>query len=339
MRLLIIGGTRFIGPWVVERLMGEGHEVMLFHRGTSAPDVLPEARHVHGDRKNIEDFKDTFRTWAPDAVLDLYALTEGDIHTLLRAIQGICSRLVVISSMDVYRAVGLLHSLEEGPLEPVPLTESSPLRRILYPYRGKMEGFEDYEKILVEQAALQESGLSCTILRLPMVYGPGDYQHRLFGYLKRMDDQRPAILMEERVAGWRWTKGYVKDIAKGIALALTHDTAGKRIFNIGERDTPTMRAWVQKIGELAGWSGQVVSVPSGVLPSQLSMPINASQHLLFDSSKIREELGYAEDHDLEAGLLETIAWERANPPDAPGAQRFDYAAEDEILHALGSRAS
>jgi nucleoside-diphosphate-sugar epimerase len=334
MRILIIGGTRFIGPWVVERLLGQQHQVMLFHRGTAAPEGLPEVRHVHGDRKNIEEFKDTFRKWAPDAVLDLYALTEGDVHALLKAIKGICGRLVVISSMDVYRAFGLLHSMEEGPLEPVPLAESAPLRGKLYPYRGKMEGFEDYEKILVEQAALQENSLTCTILRLPMVYGPGDYQHRLFGYLKRMDDQRPAILMEEHIAGWRWTKGYVKDIAKGIVLALTHEAAGKRIFNIGESETPSMLAWVQKLGELVGWRGQVLSVPRGVLPPQLSMPIDARQHMLFDSSKIREELGYAEEHDLEGGLRESIAWERENPPGAPAAGLFDYAEEDRILHEL-----
>jgi nucleoside-diphosphate-sugar epimerase len=44
------------------------------------------------------------------------------------------------------------------------------------------------------------AGLPGTVLRLPTVYGPGDYQHRLFEYLKRMDDGRPAILLGEGVA-------------------------------------------------------------------------------------------------------------------------------------------
>jgi hypothetical protein len=50
---------------------------------------------------------------------------------------------------------------------------------------------------------MSEPDLPATILRLPMGYGPGDYQHRLPSYLKRMDDKRPAIILPRSVAGWR----------------------------------------------------------------------------------------------------------------------------------------
>ena len=65
------------------------------------------------------------------------------------------------------------------------------------------------------------AGLPGTVLRLPTVYGPGDYQHRLFEYLKRMDDGRPAIPLGEGVASWRWTHGYVEDVALAVVLAVT----------------------------------------------------------------------------------------------------------------------
>lgn len=70
-----------------------------------------------------------------------------------------------------------------------------------------------YDKILVERAVMGDADPVGTILRLPMVYGPGDPQHRLFQYLKRMDDRRPAILMDEGAAGWRWSRGYVENVA------------------------------------------------------------------------------------------------------------------------------
>src|ERR1039458_10088652 len=75
--------------------------------------------------------------------------------------------------------------LAPGPLEPVPLTEESPLRTTLHPYRNRPAGsipFDwvtpDYDKILVERVVRSEPSLAATILRLPMVYGPGDPLHR-----------------------------------------------------------------------------------------------------------------------------------------------------------------
>ena len=78
-----------------------------------------------------------------------------------------------------------------------------------------------------------------TVLRLPAVYGPGDYQHRLFAYVKRMDDWRPAVLLGEGMASWRWTHGYVEDMASAIALAVTDERAAERVYNVGEQDPPS----------------------------------------------------------------------------------------------------
>ncbi len=76
--------------------------------------------------------------------------------------------------------------------------EDAPLRDRRYPYRGEVpratddpeRWLDDYDKILVEQAVMGELSLPGTVLRLPMVYGPGDLQHRLFPYVKRMADRR-----------------------------------------------------------------------------------------------------------------------------------------------------
>ena len=59
---------------------------------------------------------------------------------------------------------------------------------------------EEYDKIPVEREILGDPDLPGTVLRLPMVYGPGDPLHRFFPTLKRMDDRRPAILFEEKLA-------------------------------------------------------------------------------------------------------------------------------------------
>ena len=95
---------------------------------------------------------------------------------------------------------GKLFARVPGAIETTPLTESSALRERLYPYRGRRIpgvydfNWDDYDKILVERAVLNNNDLPATVLRLPMVYGPGAREavkRRFFVYLKRMDDGRP----------------------------------------------------------------------------------------------------------------------------------------------------
>jgi nucleoside-diphosphate-sugar epimerase len=193
MRILVIGGTRFIGPPVVRRLDRLGHDVTVFHRGETEADLPSSVRHLHGDRQRLFAEQDQLRQLAPEAVIDMGAMTEADAQAVVDAVRGIVRRLVVISSQDVYRAHGRFHRKEPGPLEPVPLTEDSPVRTKLHPYRGRIAGLDDYDKILVERVALSAADLPATGLRLPAVYGEGDYQHRLALGWPRSADHGPDL--------------------------------------------------------------------------------------------------------------------------------------------------
>ena len=190
---------------------------------------------------------------------------------------------------------------------------------------------DDYDKILVERVVMGDPNLPGTILRLPMMYGPGDYQHRLFSYLKRMDDKRPIILLDEAEAQWRWTHGYVENVADAIALAVTDVRSAGQIYNVGEPFTFTMAEWVEKIGAIAVWNGRVVTVPHGHLHEPLRWDINAEQDIVVDSSRIRRELGYQERVDVEEALRRTVDWERDNPPKEIDPKHFDYVVEDAFL--------
>jgi len=183
MRIVVIGGTRFIGPPVVKRLVALGHEVAMFHRGQTASAVPAGVRHIQGDRRRLAEHAAEFHRLAPDVVVDMIAFTEQDARSLVSTFRGLASRAVVLSSGDVYRAYGVFTGLEPGPLEPSPLKEDAPLRQTLYVHQAATSGPDDptfdYEKILVERTVLADASLPATVLRLPMVYGPGDYQHRL----------------------------------------------------------------------------------------------------------------------------------------------------------------
>jgi len=334
MRVLVIGGTRFIGPAVVGRLSALGHQVTALHRGQTETELPHNVRHLHTDRILLADLAGEFQRLLPDVVIDMAAYTEQDALAAVHGFRGAARRLVVVSSQDVYRAHGRFHRTETGVLEPVPIREDARLREQLYPYRGTGRGLDDYEKILVERAAASSPVLPATILRLPMVYGERDYQRRLLLELTRIDDGRPAVLLEYTFALWRWTRGYVENVAAAIALAATDDRAAGRVYNLGEPDALTYADWVRAIGRAAGWPGQVIVLPDGRLPTQLHPPAgDYEQHLVADTSRIRRELGFIEPVPLDEALRRTIAWERANRSDR--RPRLDYDAEDAVLAALG----
>ena len=339
MRILIIGGTQFIGPHVVKELTAGGHEVMVFHRGKSQAELPSGVRTLLGDRQRLGEYREAFQVFAPQVVLDMIPFSEADARTLVEVFSGIASRVVAISSMDVYRAYGRLIGAEPGPPEPLPLTEESPVREKLYPYRGEQlrpsddpqRWMDEYDKIPVERVVLGQPDLPGTVLRLPAVYGPGDRQHRLFPYLKRMDDGRPVILLDEQTAAWRWSRGYVEDVASAIAAAVVSERAAGQIYNVGEDQALSEAEWVRAIGRAAGWSGEVVTVPEERLPAHLNFGADTRHALVAGTQKIRRELGYREKLDRQEALRRTVAWERANPPETVDPQAFDYAAEDAAI--------
>src|SRR5579884_86285 len=340
MRVLVIGGTGFIGPHVIRLLRAQGHEVTVFHRGEHEGDLPTGVHHVHHASAAIPvieipvDVKSELRGFAPDVVLHMIAMGEADTRTLMEVFRGVAKRVVVLSSADVYRVYSRVTGAELGLPDRRPLSEDAVLRKKLFPYRAQAGGPQDwrhdYEKILVELVAMSDPELPGTIVRLPAVYGPGDDKHRFFAYVKRMDDGRPAILMSTGQAAWRWTHGYVEDVAAAIAMAVTNDRAAGRIYNVGEENTPTVGARLRLLKRLAGWEGQLLFIPRRFLPAHLRDKYNYRQDLVLHTSRIRSELGWREKVLPDEALRRTIEWERAHPPAVDPAQ-FDYAAEDEVL--------
>jgi len=330
-RILLIGGSGFIGRHVVGKLAQQGQEVAVLGRSRAPTGT----QLIIGDRKRLRDHREAIERFAPEVVVDMIASSGAQMRELIDVVGNVARRVVVASSMDVYRACGVLHGFEAGPLEPLPLTEASALRTTSQTYAPRqiaalqhIFGWVDaeYDKIAVEEVVRDAEA---TVLRLPMVYGPGDPLHRLQPVVKRIVDGRRAILFPASLAAWRASRGYVANVAHAIALAATRDTATGRTYNVADPDAPSELEWARLVATRLGWDGELVVLPDEQTPPHLRLPGNLAQHWIADSTRIRDELGYRERIDRGEALATTIAWQREAPVFAP--QTFDYAAEDAAL--------
>lgn len=276
-RILVIGGNGFIGARVTARLRAEGHTVVSLHRSAAPPDIA-------SDREALGPARD----FAPEVLIHMIAMSEAHARAAVDAFAGIARRLVVISSGDVYRARNRLFRTEPGEPDPIPLSEDAPLRSVLFPYGG------EYEKILVERAAAADPRLPATIVRLGMVYGPGDAQHRLRPLL-----ESPVAFSPGR-CDWKPCRVYVDNAAAGIALCATHPAAEGRTYNLADADVLSER-------ELAERAGATVRCDA-----EETMPLDWSQHWVLDTTRIREELGYREAVATDDAIRTTLEWERAS---------------------------
>jgi len=346
MRMLVIGGNGFIGTPVVRELLAAGHDVSVFHRRKDTSSGQ-EVAQIEGDRNRLRDYEAELRRFAPHVIIDMILSSGEQADQLVDLAADLRARVVAISSMDVYRAWGVMQGTEPGGLEPMPITEDSPLRTARKAYPAELVQTmksifswlnPGYDKIAVEQAVI-DGRIGGTVVRLPMVYGPGDPLHRLHGILKRIRDGRPAIILAEDHARWRGPRGYVKNVAHAIAVAAISDAAMARIYNVCDEPTLPELEWQAKVVAQTGWGGRLVVLPTRLTPKHLLMQGNTLQHLVASSERIRSELGYQEPFTMHEAIGRTMAWEQDNPPTGPSLHQFDYPAEDAALAQAASSTS
>jgi 2'-hydroxyisoflavone reductase len=173
-RILTIGGTRFIGRHFVQAALDGGHEVTVFHRGRTGAGLFPQAEHLTGDRDQDLGVLAEGR-W--DATVDFCAYLPRQVRALAAALGGRGGQHVLISSVSAYRTPAPSGYTEDWPLAELSDPEVQELTAATY---GGL-------KTLCEHAALDAYGAAATtIIRPTYVIGPHDHTYRLTWWVERL---------------------------------------------------------------------------------------------------------------------------------------------------------
>lgn len=338
MKVLIIGGTRRSGPYLVKELVEDGHEVTIYHRGQNRVGFTDKAIEIHGDRKDYPRFQEQMKQLHIDAVVDMIATNDSDVRAVVDAFRGRIQRYLVVSSYEVYDAFAAAWERRFSH-QPVPIPEDAPLRApgIVYGHSP------DYEKIPMEQAALEArhtERFPCTIVRFPALYGPRDGTPREWYYVRQALDRRPWAA----VAGLGqslFTRGYLVNMAHTLVCLLRRPQTDGDIFNAADELALTNGQLITLVGEILGNRWEIVSLPRDLMPpfekSQALPyspdPYDIEPHLLLNVQKIRTQAGYRDVVPVHQALEETVLWLRDHPG-SPDFMPVDYGALDRARKRL-----
>jgi 2'-hydroxyisoflavone reductase len=178
MRILVIGGTSFVGRHMAQTALDRGHEVTLFNRGKTNPDVLPQAERLTGDRNSDLSALDG-RDW--DATIDVCAYVPRQVRTVLESLGTRGGHYVFVSTISVF------------PDEtPTLYTEDSPLREPAWDDELVMEKYGEL-KVACEQVARELAGDRLLVIRPGYVIGPYDPTHRFTYWVERVAEARSPM--------------------------------------------------------------------------------------------------------------------------------------------------
>jgi len=317
MHVLVIGGTRFVGPLLVFRLLAAGHQVTLFNRGTRADPFGDRVERLQGDRTTA-DLPRLMANRTFDAAVDFAAYRWEDTRGAVESLGGRVGHYVFIGTGQVYlMRDGCPRPAREadydGPLITRPEDEED------VPQWDYGMGKRDCEDALRD--AWEKSAFPSTRVRIPIVNGERDHYRRLECYFYRLLDGGPVIVPDGGTNLVRHV--YAGEVARFVSEIVGRaDTFGE-VYNVCQHETPSLIELLGQVASMLGSRAKLVPVASsdivqaGLGPREIS-PFSSRWASFIDPTKVEVELGFR--HEPLASYLGKItssflAYARATPPE------------------------
>ncbi|MBS3068399.1 NAD-dependent epimerase/dehydratase family protein [Candidatus Micrarchaeota archaeon] len=232
MKILIIGGSRFVGPYLIQKLFKNGHTITIFNRGKIESNYS-HVTFIQGDRNNDFNIKDKF-----DVVIDMCAYKGEQTK---KAIEQL--------NFDFFINFGTVASYKKT--DKFPLTEESELGN--WPLWGNYnKGKAECEKIL------EKSGIKYATIRPVYILGPRNYVDREHFIYSRIKQGIPLVLPGDGKAKIQFV--FAKEVVDIIALLTENKIVGA--FNCAGDDIITLRKLVEQMGKIVGIKPKIQFNPS-----------------------------------------------------------------------------
>ncbi len=326
MKILIIGGTRFLGRHLVESALARGHEVTLFNRGKTNPDLFKQVQTIRGDRE--KDLDQLSGQW--DAVIDTCGYFPRIVRMSAEALKDKVRSYVFISSISVYDGFGKIG-----------INESDPVGKIADETIEEITG-ESYGplKALCEKAVQDVFGDRSLIIRPGLIVGPNDPTDRFTYWPVRVARGGDVLVPEKpaapiQIIDVRDLSDFVIELLQQNVFGVYNATGPEHELTLGEMldaskqvsgsDANFKWASVEFLNQnqVAPWSDMPAWVPD--------TPEDAGLSRVDISKAIRAGLKFM---PLEKTIRDTLEWEKSRPSDHEWRAGLKPEREKELLRLL-----
>ena len=282
MKILVMGGSRFVGRPVVSRLLSQGHHLSLFTRGNRS---LPAGvEHISGDRHKDQDLRQLAGK-GYEVIIECSGRNLTDSQRVLEVTGSPSHRFVYVSSAGVYADSQEFPLREDNPTDPKSR------------HAGKAE----------TESWLLRDGIPFTSFRPTYIYGPGNYNPIERWFFDRIVYSRPIPLPGN---GTTITQlGHVDDLAEAMTRCLDVEASTNRIYNCSGQSGITFIGLIELAAKVCGKDPQQIDIrpfdPSELDPkARKAFPLRLS-HFLTDTSRLERELAWKPRFSLADGLKDS----------------------------------
>ena len=309
MKVLVTGGAGFIGSHLADRLVAEGHDVVVLdNESTGRRENVPrEARFIKGDVSRVEDLDEAFASGLDavchiagqvslirsytDAGIDLRTNVLGTLNVIQQCLKHQVSRLLYAGSMTAYGNTEVLPTPEDAPCEPVSY------------YGITKYAAERYVRTTAERPDLTFP-FNVTCFRMYNVYGrrqsvDNPYQGVLGIFLGNVLRGEPITIYGDGKQSRDFV--YIDDIVDAWVSALGNPASYGRVLNLGSGRRLPIGELARIVVEAVGGSGDYPIVYEATRPGEL-------RNVEADISRARDVLGWMPKVSFADGLAETVRW-------------------------------
>jgi nucleoside-diphosphate-sugar epimerase len=299
MKVLVIGGTRFVGLRLIRLLASKGHDITLLNRGKTEAQLPNGLRRLYADRRDIDAVKSVLTGKSFEAVFDINGYHVRNLEPLVDILNTNIEHYIFQSTCGVYAYSEILPILEDFPY----VSQETGIRGLLTYEQNKVE----CEKFLFK--AYENKGFPVTVFRCPVIYGPENWMDDREGsYFSRLLQRRKILVPGNGSTIIHFT--YVDDLAQAYLAAVGQKQTLGQVYNIAGSEVITINGYIDTIAQIVGTTTEKLYLePQDVKTLKRPIfPFPWDKNIFFGIKKAKDYFGFWPKYVIKSGLENTYRW-------------------------------